>query len=188
MKGILNVNQKKPVCFIILAALGVTILGAGIYFLVQSDEISILKKSIPNIVQFYNLYSDELDSLVTIVCRKDHSKAEGNWCVYRKPEGSLRVIGSQTGDWNSITLFDKNEREIIETAFATSHNDIEIQSFDSDGHLEMKSLNRHYIKIMFLPDEKLRKYWIQDDSLVKYSEPIADGWYALIVDGRPSIA
>lgn len=178
--------RKNPNRFVILTALLAIVIALCAHYVVQSNEMDILKKSIPNIMQFYEAHADVLNSLVDISKRLEGEQEY--WSVGWNAEKSLRVIGFPTYKWDEVTFFDQQEKEVIETAFSISYSDISINHYDSYGRIWVKTLNRHYAEIMFLPNEELRQYWIQDDCLVKYSEPIMDGWYVLIVDARPSIA
>lgn len=179
----MNKNLSNLLVSIVLLAI---VLGLSVHYLARPSEIEILKESISDVKRFYETHVSVLNSLVEIP--KNHKDEQEYWSVGWNLEKKLDVVGLSTNKWDEVILFSPEEKKIIETAFSVSYRDISIRHFDSHGRIWVKVLNRYYIEIMFLPDEELRHYWIHDDSLVKYSEPISDSWYLLIIDGRPAFA
>lgn len=177
-----NPAWRKPVLLLLIA------ISIVICYTKLTDEVYILKHSIPNVVYFYEENMDHINSLVNIQKKYEHKGIDGYWSIGQKSDGSLYVLGVSPQSWDSVSLFNQEERRQIEYIFDQSYNDISIVFFNSRGEIAVKYLGRYYLKIMFLPDDELYQYWIEDDWLVQYFEPISDGWYVILLDGRPCIA
>lgn len=193
--------MKKPsqrsILFAELFVIFTALIGVVVYYSTRPSEVDLLKKSLPDAVRFYEENAELFQSLRDIQKKYETAGEDGYWDVGRNLEGNLRTLGLPQSKWDKVSLFNEKERRTIEAAFAIAYNDIAIQYFNSKGEVWLKSLGKYYMEMIYFPDEEsyqdwTQNFWVVNDEKwlrahwpIKHSEPVADGWYVFIIDGRP---